>query len=198
MKDTRVIEFAKKHREDVIDTLQLRLKERRVLYTLLLILCVTITYENSSVILSYLVGSSHQVPELGERKTPQLKPDMLKRLDRALAETSEDFPQYWARFAGNQKRLGEAAGLLAEEGGAGLALEKVNQVVVSMKEFAAHPIIKSTKSLEKLNAEMVSVQRILKLKADTAEAELKPLVFVRESAAGGSQSNRNLFEYSLR
>ncbi|HAE39887.1 MAG TPA: hypothetical protein DCG57_14855 [Candidatus Riflebacteria bacterium] len=198
MKDSKTFEFAKKHREDVIDTLQLRLKERRVLYALLLILCVTFAYENSNLLLSYVVGSAHPVPELGERRKPQLKADMLKRLDRALAETSEDYPQYWAVFSENQKLLGEAAGMLAEEGGADSALDRVARVVVSMKEFAAHPIIKPAKNLEKLNAEMASLQRVLKLNADVAESELKPLLFVRESAVGGAQSKRNLFEYSLR
>ncbi|EKD82248.1 MAG: hypothetical protein ACD_39C01407G0004 [uncultured bacterium] len=198
MKDTRNVEFAKKHREDVIDTLQLRSKERRVLYTLLIILSITIAYENSALIFAHLIGDSHPVPELGERRKPQLKPDMLKRLDRALAEASEDFPQYWARFAENQKRLGEVAGLLAEEGGAVAAQEVLVRVVASMNEFATHPIIRPTKNLEKLNAEIASLQRILKFKTVAAEVELKPLEFVRETAAESSQRQRNLFEYSLR
>jgi hypothetical protein len=106
MKDSKPLEFAKKHREDVIDTLQLRQKERRVLYALLAVFLLTVAYENSAVIVSTLLGGSHQPPELGVRRRPQLRADMLNRLDRALAETSEDYPQYWAHFAGNQKLLG--------------------------------------------------------------------------------------------
>lgn len=198
MKDTKTIEFAKKHREDVIDTLQLRLKERRVLYALLLIFLCTVAYENSNMIMAGLVGGSHPLPELGERKRPQLRADMLKRLDRALAEASEGFPQYWARFADNQKRLVEATMLLAEEGGTDAALEKLTLVTASMREFAAHPIIKTTVNLEKVMTELNSLQRMLKLKTAAPELAIKPLAFDRETVPESFDRRRDLFEYSLR
>ena len=198
MKDTKPVDIAKKHREDVIDTLQLRYKERRVLYGLLLILLVTVAYENSAFLYERLLGGSHPLPQLGERRPPQLRHDMLKQLDRALAEASEDFPQYWARFSMNQKRLANAAAMLAEEGMTDAALEQVVLVAASMNEFAAHPLIKPTKNLERLNSEIASIQRILKLKVDNSEAELKPLGFAKDSGAAGDRPVRDLFEYSLR
>lgn len=198
MKDTKTVEIAKKHREDVIDTLQLRLKERRVFYALLIIFLLTVTYENSAFIYSQLLGGSHPTPELSARRKPQLKHDMLKRLDRALADASEDFPQYWARFAGNQKLLTEAGQLLAEEGDGSESLAKVSAVVASMNEFAAHPIIKSTKNLEKLLGEITSLQRILRLKGDEVAIMPRPLEFTRETGVGSDQRLRNLFQYGIR
>ncbi|MBU1105631.1 MAG: hypothetical protein KKB51_03100 [Candidatus Riflebacteria bacterium] len=198
MKETKTVEIAQKHREDVIDTLQLRSKERRVLYALLIFFICTVAYENSALIMSRLVGDSHPLPELGERRHQQLTPDQLKRLDRALAEASEGFPQYWARFADNQNRLAEAMTLLAEEGKADAAQEKLSLVVASMFEFATHPIIKSTKDLEKVVTELKSLRRTLKLKTDIPELEIKPLSFVRETEAESSQPRRDLFEYTLR
>jgi len=198
MKDTKSVEFARKHREDVIDTLQLRQKERRVLYGLLLILLMTVTYENSAFFYSALIENSHTLPELGTRRKPQLNHEMLQAVDRALVEAAEDYPQYWARFSDNQKRIDDATRLLSEDGGAGEALELVTKVAISMNEFATHPLIKPGKKIERLAAEIASLVRILKLDIDTAGAELKPLDFSRDAAAGSRQRKRNLFEYCLR
>jgi len=199
MKETKpVVEIARKHREDVIDTLQLRHKERRVLYTLLLILLLTLAYENSAFLYDRLIGAAHPLPELGQRKKAQLKQDMIKPLEKALVDASEDYPQYWARFSQNQKRLTDAAAMLIEDGMAEDALELVKLVVASMNEFSAHPVIKATKKLERLNTEMATIQRILKFKVDLEGVAPKPLVFTRDASVADDQSRRNLFEYSLR
>ncbi len=197
MKETKPVEIAKKHREDVIDTLQLRHKERRVLYALLLIFLATVAYENSAFLYDRLLGVTHALPQLGERRKPQLRHDMLKQLDRALAEASEDFPQYWARFALNQKRLADAASMLAEDGMSAEALEQVVMVAASMNEFSAHPLIKPTKNLERVRSEIASIQRMLKLTIDASD-EPKPLTFSKETGSVGNRPRRNLFEYSLR
>jgi hypothetical protein len=198
MKETKPVEIAKKHREDVIDTLQLRHKERKVLYALLLILLATVAYENSTYLYDRLIGTSHPLPELGQRKKAQLRPELLKPLKEALAEAAEDFPQYWARFALNRKRLADAHSLLAEEGMSADALENVRLVLVSMTEFSAHPLIMPTKNLTRLNQELTTLQKILKLKVEAADAVPAALVFTRETSAAVDQRPRNLFEYSLR
>ncbi|PKL44131.1 MAG: hypothetical protein CVV42_19530 [Candidatus Riflebacteria bacterium HGW-Riflebacteria-2] len=198
MKENKPVDIAKKHREDVIDTLQLRHKERRVLYALLLIFLATVAYENSAFLYDSLIAASHPLPELGQRRKPQLKHDMIDRLARALVDVSEDFPQYWARFSQNQKLLADATKMLLEEGSAAAALANVEMVVASMKEFAEHPLIIPTKNIERLNTEISSLQRILKLKVDTATIAPKPLVFTKEAAASEDQRQRNLFEYCLR
>jgi len=198
MKETKPIEIARKHREDVIDTLQLRHKERKVLYALLLILLATVVYENSAFLYDRLIGNSHPLPELGQRKTPQLKPEMLRPLSSALSEAAEDFPQYWARFAQNRKRLADAQSLLAEESMSADALENVKLVLISMTEFSAHPLIIPTKNLTRLNQEIATLQKILKIRIDAADAAPGPLNFTRETSTGIDRKPRNLFEYSLR
>jgi hypothetical protein len=88
--------------------------------------------------------------------------------------------------------------MLSEEGSAAEASANVKMVVASMKEFAQHPLINPTTNIERLNTEILSIQRILKLKVDTATIPPKTLVFTKEAAASDDQRRRNLFEYCLR
>jgi len=198
MKEIVATPFAAKHREDVIDTLQLRLKERRVLYVLMIVLLTTFAYENSSSLYSIIAGDSHQLPELGARSKPKLSSKEVLRLDTALAKAADDFPQYWARFSKNRENLSVAISSLAEEGGMETAMAKVAATAASLQEFIAHPLIKPTKNLEKLQAEIESVQRLFKFNGCSTKRTLKPLDFTREARKGSRQIKRNLFEYGLR
>jgi hypothetical protein len=88
--------------------------------------------------------------------------------------------------------------ILAEDDGTETAKQNLLVVMASMHEFAAHPVIKSTKNLEKLLGEIQSLQRVLKITIDSQDGELKPLSFDREASADSAGRSRNLFEFTLR
>ena len=62
------VDFTLKHREDIIDTLRLRVREKRVLFGLLVILLCTLIYENSTLLTRYFYNSEFTVPALSKRK----------------------------------------------------------------------------------------------------------------------------------
>lgn len=190
-------EFIVKHREDVIDTLQLRAKERRVLYSLIVILFLTIAYENSNWLFARFFGDNFAAPAIGQRQKMILKTDSFLRLEKALSDVVEEYPQFWSHLRRQQQDLRDCMALTAEVANNNAAMIKASAVLNSLHEFVSLPVIVRSPTLEALAKELLKLSKGMKFSLKT-EFELKPVVFRLEAKPTGVVGQRNLFEFSGR
>lgn len=190
-------EFIVKHREDVIDTLQLRAKERKVLYSLIVILFITVVYENSSWLFAGLLGDNFVAPAIGQRQKMMLKTDSFLRLEKALNEVVEEYPQFWSHLRRQQQDLRDCMTLTAEVTNSSAAMLKATDLLNSLHEFVSLPVIVRSKKLETLAKELQMLSKGMKLSLKK-EFELKPVVFRLETRPDSVVGQRNLFEFSGR
>jgi hypothetical protein len=195
MMETGKKEIAVKHREDVIDTLVLRAKERRVLFSLLLVLLITIGYENSSYIFSGLYGENYVAPALGTRQKNGVRKDMFLHLGRMLPKVIDEFPQFCAHLERQQRELNQLLTLIDEKNVSEDSIMKQVQLVLrGLQEFNNHPAVNRSKSVEALAKELQQLARLTKISLP-AELEIKPLDFSSRSNMAEVAGGRNLFEY---
>ncbi len=188
-------DFAVKHREDVIDTLRLRAREKRVLYGLLLILLLTIIYENGGGIIESLVNESFETAQLGEVKRLSVKPESIKKLVRSLKPVIKEYPQYAGRLnqdlATAETTIQQAASPeMAEQ-----AVASSRELVTRLFEFVSHPVISRNKSLDALEAELKGLAKLLQVKPGKAFIYTS-LKFKKVAPAAEGQGSRNLFEFN--
>jgi len=185
-----------KHREDVIDTLQLRIKERRVLFSLIIVLLLTLAYENSSILTSALWGDDFSAPELGSRPKTIFKADMLDRFERPLAAALQAFPQYRSHF---QTIIDNMNSLKTSPISKSDANEKIHKFAAALNELITHPSLVGNKDLKTLEKELKQFIRILKISLPPGKV-LKDISFNRNTPEKNSEKTtapeRNLFEYS--
>ncbi len=191
----RKIDFTVKHREDVIDILHARAKEKKVLLGLIIILVCTLGYENYDYISKLLFNYEFSVPELGERKPPTIKPDMIKSLGRKLAPVEEAFPQFVQLFARFHEELDKAAALAEQEENRAQATYNTYMIAREMYRFASNPVLPDSKELKDLRNALEKLQK--KFKFDiSSEDEIKAISFVGgERQAAQANIHRSLFDY---
>ncbi len=191
-------DFAVKHREDVIDTLRLRAREKRVLYGLLIILLLTIVYENGSSVIDSLIVEPVEIPQLRiaiRDIMPKVKPESIKSLIRSLKPVVKEYPQYASRL-NTDLAAAEAAVQMAENPELStLTAAGTRELVLRLFEFVSHPVITRNKSLDALEAELKVLARLLKIKPDKAFVYTS-LKFKKAAPAAEGQGSRNLFEFN--
>lgn len=191
----RKIDFTVKHREDVIDILHARAKEKKVLLGLIIILVCTLGYENYDHISKLLFNYEFSVPELGDRKPPTIKPDMIKSLGRKLAPVEEAFPQFVQLFARFHGELDKAAALAEKEENRAQATYNTYMIAREMYRFANNPVLPDSKELKELRSALEKLQK--KFKFDiSSEDEIKTISFVGgERQSAQANIHRSLFDY---
>lgn len=187
-------QFIIKHREDVIDTLQLRQKERRVLLTLIAILFLTVVYENSSWLFSGMLGDAYVAPALGQRQKKGIESSNFMRLDQALDEIIVEYPQFRTHLLRQQQNLRQ---IMAEAGSDKAFLATIVELLNNLYEFVSLPVISPGKKLEVLAKELQHLSKLLniQLKQDFA---IKPIEFKTVEPIKKTVGTRNLFEYDNR
>ena len=188
-------DFAVKHREDVIDTLRLRAREKRVLYGLLLILLLTIVYENGGGIIESLVNESFETAQLGEVKRFNVKPESLKKLARTLKPVIKEYPQYAGRLNQDLASAEAATQMAGKPEMSDQAVASSRELVARLFEFVSHPVISRNKSLDALEAELKGLAKFLQVKPDKAFIYTS-LKFKKATPAAEGQGSRNLFEFN--
>ncbi len=191
----RKIDFTVKHREDVIDILQVRVKEKKVLLGLIIILVCTLGYENYDYLSKLLFNYEFSVPELGERKPPTIKPDMIKALSRKLVPVEELFPQFVLLFSRFHDELDQAAALAEKEENRAQATYNTYMIAREMYRFANNPVLPESKELKELRNALEQLQK--KFKFDIrSENEIKIISFVGgERQEAQANIHRSLFDY---
>lgn len=187
-------EFAFKHREDVIDTLRLRAGERRLLGFLLVILLLTVVYENGTVIFEHFCSGNFEIAALGERKKTVVKPESLKKLIKSLDLVAVDYPQFHARLSREKTIVNEAFQLAAAEETADKAVVTTGSALAGLYEFVSHPVVVRNKNLEALDKEIKQLAKALKISL-CHEFELRPLNFKTNIPIAEADGQRNLFEF---
>lgn len=191
----RKIDFTLKHREDVIDILQVRAKEKKVLIGLLVVLCCTLVYENYAYLEKALFSYEFTVPELGQRKPALIKPDMIKNLSRRLEKVESQFPQFVGIFSRLQTELAKAEALAAEEGTRQQATYNAFMIAREMYKFAGNPVLPASKELDELRLSLEQLQKKFKFDLQ-GENEIKPVTFVGgEIEPQQADIKRSLFDY---
>ena len=188
-------DFAVKHREDVIDTLRLRAREKRVLYGLLMILLLTLIYENGGSIIDSLVSENFETAELGEVKRLSVKPESIKKLVRSIKPVIKEYPQYAARLNQDLATAEAAAQMAASPEMAEQAVASTRELVLRLSEFVSHPVISHSKSLDALEAELNGLAKFLQVKPGKAFVYTS-LKFKKAVPASEGQGSRNLFEFN--
>lgn len=188
-------DFARKHREDVIDTLVLRARERRVLTGLLIILLLTLMYENGSAIFGGLLNENFAVATLGERKKITIRPDILKKIARSLDGIAGEYPQFSRRLGKDAADLNEAVQMAAVPELAEKAVDKSREVIHQINEFVSHPVIARNKKLEALEKELKQVAKLLQINLGR-EFEFRPVTFKKAAPAAESTGQRDLFAFN--
>ncbi|MGM0598272.1 MAG: hypothetical protein ACQETH_00525 [Candidatus Rifleibacteriota bacterium] len=185
-------EFTIKRREDVIDTLRLRAKERTVLIGLIIILICTLVYENSTALNRYFLETDHEVPQLGERKKIVVKPAIIKELKEKINPVINDFPQFTAMFKGHKNELDRI--LLTLKKDEDKATKQIIAISKELYRFATHPVIEQNDNLEEIEKVLNLLQRKLKVKFDK-KFKIVPVTFVKGERTMPSGVKRNLFNY---
>lgn len=185
-------DFYHKHREDIIETIQLRAKEKRVLLSLILVFFVTLAYENSAGLTSWLWSDGFSAPELGSRPAITFKAEMLERFERPLALALQEFPQYWAHFAAINKKIALLKSSAKDDPQLGTELTTFTQLV---KEFLQHSSVAGNKKFAVLEREITQLMRVLKITVP-AGGPLKEISFNRPVSEKNSSNARNLFAFS--
>ncbi len=188
-------DFAVKHREDVIDTLRLRAREKRVLYGLLMILLLTLIYENGGSIIDSLVSENFETAELGEVKRLSVKPESIKKLVRSIKPVIKEYPQYAVRLNQDLATAEAAAQMAASPEMAEQAVASTRELVLRLSEFVSHPVISHSKSLDALEAELNGLAKFLQVKPGKAFVYTS-LKFKKAVPASEGQGSRNLFEFN--
>lgn len=188
------IDFAIKNREEVIDSLQLRAKEKQVLLALILILVSTIAYENGAFILNYFVSENFEVPTLGKRKNLLVKADVVKQMFRRIDGLKNVYPQFFALFESNEGKLNQALDLMADENTKEEASTMVVQVALDLWKFSTHPVLPKTDQIEELEKYLMKLQKRLKIDFRN-EFVISEINFSRAESAGAAKIRRNLFDY---
>lgn len=185
-------EFTIKRREDVIDTLQLRAKEKNVLIGLIIIFLCTLVYENSAALNKYFLESDHKVPQLGARKKIVVKPAMIKDLKEYIDPLIEDFPQFITMFEQQKNELDKVLQLLKKN--EDKATAKVVTLSKELYRFVNHPVIEKNENLEAIEKYLNLMQRRLKVKFES-QFEIVPVSFVKGERKMPTGVKRNLFNY---
>lgn len=188
-------DFALKHREDVIDILHLRAKERRLFYGLLLILSLTLVYENGSSICAGLLTEKFATATLGERQKLTIKPEVLKKVARSLDALVEEYPQFANRLNLDVTTLQDAIKMSVIPEQSEQTIEKSRQVVRRLFEFVSHPGISRNKILEAMDKELKPIAKLLQINL-VQEFEINPVSFKKTAAVVESNGQRNLFEFN--
>ncbi len=188
-------DFAVKHREDVIDTLRLRAREKRVLYGLLIILLLTVVYENGSSVIDSLVSESFETAQLGEVKRLSVKPESIKKLVRSLKPVIKEYPQYAGRLNQDLSTAEAAILMAARPEQSEQAVAGVRELIIRLSEFVSHPVITRNKSLDALEVELKGLAKLLQVKSGKAFVYTS-LKFKKTAPAAEGQGSRNLFEFN--
>jgi len=188
-------DFAVKHREDVIDTLRLRAREKRVLYGLLIILLLTLVYENGGSIIDSLVNESFETAQLGEVKRLSVKPESLKKLVRSLKPVIKEYPQYAGRLNQDLSTAEAAIQMTARPEMSEQAVASTRELIARLFEFVSHPVINRNKSLDALEAELNGLAKFLQVKPGKSFIYTS-LKFKKSIPAAEGQGSRNLFEFN--
>lgn len=191
----RKIDFTVKHREDIIDTLHLRAREKKVLAALLLVFFITVAYENYDVISRYFFSEDFITPALGKRQTLLVKPDQIAQIGRSLAAVEGQFPQFAELFVKFHRELETAARLAAAEETRQQATYNIFILARELYKFSANPVLTRSKELEALNSQLLLLQKRMRFDLQT-EDQVKSVSFVRsESESNEANIHRNLFDY---
>ena len=185
-------EFTIKRREDVIDTLQLRAKEKTVLVGLIVVLMCTLIYENSAALNRYFLESDHEVPQLGERKKIVVKPGMIKELKERIDPLFNDFPQFTALFKRQKNQLDSVLQILKNN--EKKATDKTIVVSRNLYRFVTHPVIEKNSNLEAVAKYLDLLQRKLKVKFKS-RFKIEPVSFLQGERTLPTGVKRNLFDY---
>lgn len=186
-----------KHREDVIDTLQLKANEKRVLIGLIVVLLFTIGYKNSSYITAFLLHENIEVAQLGVRRGPVLDNDALEQVVEAAKEAAADYPQFAHYIKDCLMPIHEAAAIIAEPEKAVVAKELFAAGAIRLMYFSQHPVITPTDNLEKLSTTLSRLMKAQKIDF-ASDYEIRPLNFTSVKRSKPLGVTRNLFEYSTR
>lgn len=184
-----------KHREDVIDILQVRAKEKKVLIGLIIILLCTLGYENSQALDKFFFSQDFSVPELGKRKAPLVKPDLLKNLGKSLKAVEQQFPQFVEIFSRFHHELNQAALLAEAEASRQQATYNTFMICREIYKFAFNPVLPESKELKELQKQLTQMQKKFKFDLKTDEA-IRAVAF-GDSENAGQRANiyRSLFDY---
>lgn len=185
-------DFYHKHREDIIETIQLRAKEKRVLLSLVLVFFVTLAYENSAGLTSWFWSDGFSAPELGSRPAITFKTDMIERFERPVALAQQEFPQYWAHFAAINRQIALLKSSAKDNPQLGTELATFVKLV---KEFLQHSSVAGNKKFAVLEREVTQLMRVLKIKIPEG-GPLKEISFSRPASEKNSNNARNLFAFS--
>lgn len=195
MKEAKKAEFVIKHREDVIDTLMLRAKEKRVLYSLLIVLLMTMAYENNSWLLSSVFSENHNVPELGERRGYGINSQLFKPINNAIVHFSNEYPQFWANIERQKQQSRELMETLSDPAMKQQALQKAFVLLQEVKTFISHPALSQTKKLQEIDKEISRIARSLNYKF-VENIDYKVVAFGQKTSLKDSSVPRNLFDFS--
>jgi hypothetical protein len=187
-------DFTLKHREDVIDTLRLRAKEKKVMYGLMLILLLTIAYENGGQIVGHLFNEDFVTPALGKRKKAIVKTTRIKEIEKKVKDVKMALPQFGRVISEYQLRLNNAHTLSKNMQNSEEATKMMLELAKELYRFVTHPVMPENKELEVLKQDLENLKKRFKLVYDT-DFEIKPVYLIKPEVRQNNRISRSLFQY---
>ena len=187
----------KKQYNSKVKILSKNAKKKRVLYSLLVVLALTVSYEYYNEIKAFFVGESNKTetsPVVNENKNEdgKLKIEPFKRLPQPLLKISKNNPQLEVQ----SEKLFSDLNLLIKaihDNSSDNNAKKGKEVLDSLYQYAIHPLViqnKEVKDFQKLIKDVAKQNRI----KVNEEFEIKPLIYSKETIKA-EPGKRNLFEY---
>lgn len=197
MKKEELIEVYKKQYNAKVKIVSKNAKKKRVLYSLLVILVLTICYEYYNDIKSFFTGKEETVKvetvtSEVKNETGKLNKESFKRLIQPFLKISKNNPQ----LEMNSDTLFNSLNTLMmaiHDDSSENNTEKGKEVLDSLYQYSIHPFVIQ-------NKEVKEFQKLIKAAAKqnniiiNEEFAIKPLIYSKENVKA-EPGKRNLFEY---
>jgi hypothetical protein len=154
-----------------------------------------VLYETGGSIFSSLVGGEIPVAALGERKTVSIKPEILKRVQKALAPLNQEYPQYSVRLDNEASALAVAIEAASTPETSEKAVTLARTAVNSIFDFVSHPVIMPGTNVDALSRELNQAAKLLQIKL-VKKNEFPGVVFKKAAPVVEGVGQRNLFEFN--
>ncbi len=187
-------EFRIKNREEIIDTFQLRLKEKKILISLIILFLLAGGYEFSGPFLGGLFQEEFDIPEVGMSRKRVIPSKTLRKVKNNLIECGLEFPQFYKFFLKAEKEIESISMMNKTNPGSDLAIEKMEAVSLKLWEFVVNPVTSKRECTENLEKTLKDVLKFLKLDAGK-DFKITKLVFEKKFIPEMSEPSRNMFDF---
>lgn len=184
-----------KNRHDTIDNLKLRMREKRVLYLLLVVLAFTVSYGFRE---SFIQSFAYQTPEVRKqrpvRRTSQLTKEDFLAVEHLIEQIAYDYPNYAIALDELKLKTQHAHKLFHNEEKINDSQSKLADILQAILYFANHPQTVPGKTLDDAVGQVDYLMKLTGV-APVYDYRIQKIIFDTNRSTMSSQAARNPFRF---